>query len=193
MKTLTNRPVLRLSVAALLLCSLLALPVSAERAASADLSSELTVLEKLGFHVFPSPVALEPFRVAALAGGKLESKSLEGKIVLFNFWATWCPPCKREMPSIETLWKSLKNEPFTILAVSTGEKQKTVAKFIAENAYSFPIYLDESSALGRLYATQGIPTTYLLNKQGLAIAGVVGSVDYANPELLKALKSMAAK
>ncbi len=196
MKTNTQTTATRRSVPVFLIAALLALlsgPLSAQSASGPDLSAELATLKSLGFHVFPQPVTIDPFNVPALAGGTLQSKSVQGKIVLFNFWATWCPPCKREMPTIETLWNALKGDDFTILAISTGEKKNTVADFIAKNKYTFPIYLDESGALGRVYATQGIPTTYVLDKQGRVIAGIVGSTDYDKPELVKALKSMAAK
>ncbi len=194
MKSITLQRKLRLA-AALILVGTLALPLAGQSGAAADpdLSKELAVLKSLGFHVFPKPVEIDPFTVPALTGGTMDSKSLKGKIVLFNFWATWCPPCKREMPSIETLWKTLKGEAFTIAAVSTGEKRKTVEDFIAQNRYTFPIFLDEGGSMGRIYATQGIPTTYVLDKQGRIVAGIVGSTEYDNPELIKALRAMAAK
>lgn len=196
MKTLQLRSTGRIAAVYALLAALLlsfAAPVKAQTASDPDLSAELGTLKGLGFHVFPKPVEIDPFTVPALKGGTLESKSLKGSIVLLNFWATWCPPCKKEMPSIETLWKTLKGEAFTIAAVSTGEKKKTVEDFLAKNPYTFPVYLDESSDLGRVYATQGIPTTYVLDKKGRIIAGVVGSTEYDNPALIKALKGMAQK
>lgn len=194
MKSITLPGRLRLT-AALILVGYLALPLSGQTQAAQerDLSKELAVLKSLGFHVFPTPVEIDPFTVPALTGGTTDSQNLKGKIVLLNFWATWCPPCKREMPSIETLWKTLKGEAFTIAAISTGEKRKTVEDFIAQNRYTFPIFLDEGGSMGRIYATQGIPTTYVLDKQGRIIAGIVGSTEYDNPELIKALRAMAAK
>ncbi len=168
-------------------------PLSAQTPTEPDLSAELAVLKGLGFHVFPQPVEIQPFSVPSLAGKTLDSKTLTGSIVLFNFWATWCPPCKREMPSIETLWNALKGDSFTVVAISTGEKKKTVADFIAANKYTFPIFLDESGSMGRIYATQGIPTTYVMDKKGRIVAGIVGSTEYDNPALIKALKGMAAK
>lgn len=196
MKTITWNQTNRLYAALIIIGALAAAftaPLSGQTAKDPDLSAELATLKSLGFHVFPAPVDIQPFSVPALAGGTVDAKSLQGKIVLFNFWATWCPPCKAEMPSIETLWNTLKNDKFTIAAVSTGEKKKTVTDFIAANKYTFPIFLDESGALGRIYATQGIPTTYVMDKKGRIIAGVVGSTQYDNPDLIKALKAMAAK
>lgn len=192
MKTRTLSPSIR-ALAALLLIGSLAVPLAAQTEGDPDLSSELATLKNLGFHVFPQPVEIDPFTLPALTGGTLESKSLRGSIVLFNFWATWCPPCNREMPSIETLWNTLKGDGFAIVAISTGEKKKTVSDFIAKKGFTFPVYLDESSSMGRIYATQGIPTTYVLDKKGRVIAGIVGSTEYDNPELIKALKGMAAK
>jgi len=192
MKTSTLNRTIRAFAAITLLCSL-AVPLAAQTSGDPDLSAELATLKSLGFHVFPQPVEIDAFSVPSLKGETLNATSLRGSIVLFNFWATWCPPCLREMPSIETLWNTLKGENFTIVAVSTGEKKKTVSDFIDKKGFTFPIYLDESSGLGRIYATQGIPTTYVLDKKGRVIAGIVGSTEYDNPALVKALKAMASK
>ncbi|MCD1653960.1 TlpA family protein disulfide reductase [Treponema zuelzerae] len=148
-------------------------------------------LSALGFHVFPEPPALPPFTVQALDGRELSSESLKGKATLLNFWATWCPPCKREMPSIQRLHDAMEGEDFQITAISVGEKKDTVTAFLKSNPYTFPIYLDESGQLGASFASQGIPTTYVLNKQGLVVAGIVGSRDYDDPELIAVLKELA--
>jgi len=150
-------------------------------------------LEKLGFYVFPEPVAVPDFSAEALKGGSLSLSALKGKVVLLNFWATWCPPCRAEMPSIEALWKKLKDKPFTVMAVSVGEDKGTVAKFIADQKYSYPIFLDPSSALGTAFNAESIPTTYLFDKQGRAIAGIKGSREYDGPDVVALFGELAAK
>lgn len=150
-------------------------------------------LGQLGFQVFATPVSLTDYQVEALAGGKLAFSSLKGKIVLLNFWATWCPPCREEMPSIEKLWNRLKAEPFTVLAVSTGEARATVAKFIAAEKYSFPVFLDPAGSLGAAFNARSIPTTYLLDKEGRAIAGRVGGLDYDDPAVVGLIEELAKR
>jgi len=150
-------------------------------------------LASFGFHVFPEPVDLPVFTVPALAGEALDTPDLAGTVTMLNFWATWCPPCKREMPSIERLSALMKGTAFRIVAVSTGEKRNTIEDFIKQNKYTFPIYLDENGSLGASFASQGIPTTYLLDKNGRIIAGIVGSRDYDDPALVSLLKRLAAQ
>lgn len=149
--------------------------------------------EKLGFYVFPEPVEVGDFSVEALKGGAARLDDMKGKIVLLNFWATWCPPCRLEMPSIEVLWKKANTLPFTVMAVSVGEEKSTVDEFITQQKYSFPIYLDPSGALGSAFNARSIPTTYVVNKEGKVIAGIVGSHMYDGPEVLALFSELAKR
>ncbi len=167
--------------------------LSLSPAAAADKAWYAPRLEKLGFYVFDPPMAYQDFKVASLAGPEKTRSSLKGKIVLLNFWATWCPPCKEEIPTIESLSRSMKGKNFDIMAVSLGEDPATVKSFVAEQKMSFPVYLDPRNSLARTYASQGIPTTYLLDKEGRFIAGIVGGYNYADAELTSLLDEMAKR
>ncbi len=162
-------------------------------ALSQNESDNIASLGKLGFHIFPQPVELPAFTLTALEGADLKSADLAGTITVLNFWATWCPPCKQEMPSIQRLKDLMKGSAFRIVAVSTGEAKKTVRDFIAKNKYTYPVYLDEKGSLGSSYASQGIPTTYILDKTGRIVAGVVGGREYDDAALVLILKAMAAQ
>ncbi len=150
-------------------------------------------LESLGFYVFDPPFASQDFQVTSLSGGQKTPSSLKGKVVLLNFWATWCPPCKEEIPSIESISKTMKGQAFEVFAVNLGDDAATVKAFVAERKLSFPIYLDTKNKLASSFASQGIPTSYLLDKDGKFIAGVVGSYDYAKPEFAAFLKELAQR
>jgi thiol-disulfide isomerase/thioredoxin len=150
-------------------------------------------LENIGFYVFDPPFTFQDFRVSTMTGLTKARSSTKGKIVLLNFWATWCPPCRQEIPSIEKLGKEMKGTAFEIFAVSVGEDAATVKSFVAEQKITFPIYLDPKNTLSRTYASQGIPTTYILNKEGKFIAGMIGAHDYSSPELIALLKELAEK
>ena len=152
-------------------------------------------LAKFGFQLFPKPQDLPVFEVQALgkagsAAKTLKSDSLTGTITVLNFWATWCPPCKSEMPSIQKLETAMKGTAFRIVAISVGETEKTVASFIANAGYTYPVYLDPKGTVGALFASQGIPTTYILDKNGKAIAGIVGAREYDDPELIAVFKEL---
>jgi len=150
-------------------------------------------LEKLGFYVFPAPEQIPPFGVKTLAGVDTSLASVAGKVVLLNFWATWCPPCRTEMPSIQILNDKLKGSAFAVFAVSVAEKPATVTEFLKSNPYSFPMYLDESGSASAPFAGQGIPTTFILDKQGRAIAGMVGARSYDGPEVVALFKELSER
>lgn len=158
---------------------------------SISISDPRKALGELGFYVFPEPVSLPDFMVEALSGENLLSSSLTGTVTLLNFWATWCPPCRKEMPSIESLYKKMEGTNFRIVAVSASEKRADVEKFIAAQKYSFPIYLDERGSISSSLASQGIPTTYILDKNGLVIAGLVGAREYDDDQLIEIFKELA--
>jgi thiol-disulfide isomerase/thioredoxin len=150
-------------------------------------------LETLGFNVFPAPEPMPPFVVKTFAGADASLAALSGKVVLLNFWATWCPPCKQEMPSIQVLHDSMKGLPFQVMAVSVAEKSRTVTDFLKNYPYTFPMYLDESGAVSAPFASRGIPTTFILDKQGRAIAGILGARSYDGPEVLALFKELAER
>ena len=182
----------RCFMAAALFCAGLA-AASAAPKASPDRPWYAARLEALGFTVFKAPLAVEDFALSGLQGGPARLSSLRGKFVLLNFWATWCPPCRAEMPSLESLWRKTKDKPFAIVAVSSGEKAGDVRSFIAKKGYSYPVYLDASGSIGAYFGVRSIPTTYLIDKEGRAIAGAVGGLEYDSPEALALFAELAQK
>lgn len=176
------------------------LPAAGQSFSSKEAADELA---KLGFYVFESPQAVPSFpplpaleRTAAGVKSNSEplaNNSFTGTVTILNFWATWCPPCKKEMPSIEKLHQEMKGYDFRIAAVSVGEKTATVADFIQREKYTFPVFLDEQGKLGGIMATQGIPTTYILDASGKIIAGTVGAREYDSPEFILLMQRMSGK
>jgi peroxiredoxin len=150
-------------------------------------------LAALGFDIFRDPVPIPDFTLPSLGGNPTKVSSLRGKVVLLNFWATWCPPCRAEMPSIQKLWVSQKGGAFAVMAVSVGEKESTVKAFIAKEKYGFPVYLDAKASVGGLYGADSIPTTYVIDKDGKAIARIVGSIEYDSPEALSIFSRLASR
>ncbi|MFZ2636045.1 MAG: TlpA disulfide reductase family protein [Rectinemataceae bacterium] len=175
--------------AALLLGAAILLPV----AASTPRQWYADKLEKLGFFVFDEPYVMKDFSVETLSGGKASRLVAKGNVVLLNFWASWCPPCKEEMPGIEKLSKAMKGKKFEVMAVNLGDSRTTVQNFLKENGYSFPVYLDQKGTLSDAYASNGIPTTYILDKSGRFIAGIIGGIRYDSPEVLAVMAELAAK
>ena len=113
---------------------------------------------------------------------------LKGKIVFLNFWATWCGPCKSEMPSMEALYSKYRDRGLEILAVNSGEKAPVVNEFITDYGFSFPVVLDIDGSVSRTYGIQAIPTSYLIDRDGMIILRIVGSIDWNTPQIQAAIE-----
>lgn len=125
------------------------------------------------------------FTLTDLDGKKWTLSQLKGKIVMVNFWATWCPPCRKEMPDMETLHKRYKEKGLVIVAISDEDEAK-VRPFIAENKYSFPVLLDPGRKVNDAYQVDGIPKTFIYNREGKLAAQ---SIDMRTlPQFLKLLE-----
>jgi Thiol-disulfide isomerase and thioredoxins len=148
-------------------------------------------LEKLGFSVLPQPKGIGDFAVKSLGGAEARLSQQKGKIVLLNFWATWCPPCRAEMPALDALWKKDGSKAFTIMGLSLGEKEKTVADFIAKAGYGYPIYLDPNGEVGDRFGVRSIPTTYIIDKSGRVIAWKTGGAEYDSAEAIALFAQLA--
>jgi peroxiredoxin len=109
------------------------------------------------------------FTLHDLAGKSWRLKELEGKVVLVSFWATWCPPCRKEMPDLEALYKRFAAKGLVILAISDEEDAK-VRRFIAAQKYSYPILLDPGGAINKRFLIQGIPKSLVYDRTGKLVA-----------------------
>jgi thiol-disulfide isomerase/thioredoxin len=114
------------------------------------------------------------FTLPTLDGGFITLSGLKGKVVMINFWTTWCPPCREEMPSLERLYRHYKYEDFALLAVDIMENPETVKKFAKKYNLSFPILLDKTGDVAVKYSANAIPTTYIINKKGKTVGKAIG-------------------
>ena len=109
-----------------------------------------------------------------------------GKVVLVNIWATWCPPCVEEMPSMEKLYRKFKGQNFEILAVSIDEPGlEAVAPFMKKSNLTFPALIDSEGTIKAVYGVTGIPESFIVDKQGILIKKIVGPVDWASPAVFR--------
>ena len=143
--------------------------------------------QKVAPQDFSLPLALPP---APPRMGNLSLSSLKGKVVFLNFWATWCGPCRDEMPSMEALYGSFKNKGLEILAVNLRESPKAALDFMRNNRLSFPTVLDTDGRVSGAYGIQAIPTSFLIDRDGQIIAKLVGSIDWDTPEIYAAFESL---
>ena len=115
--------------------------------------------------------------------GKTRSLSLyRGKVVFLNFWATWCGPCRIEMPSMQRIYNELKDEGFEIVAVDLREDKKVVKKFVKEFELTFPVLLDKTGKVGGIYGARSIPTTYIIDRDGFIVGRTIGAREWDTEE-----------
>jgi thiol-disulfide isomerase/thioredoxin len=157
----------------------LAFPVKAQNA-----GAPWAELEKAGMIVFSQAQKIPSFTVQSPENKAMELSDYLGSYVFLNFWATWCPPCLAEMPSIQRFSDYFKGKGLTVLAVSVGENIGTVKAFLSKNPYTFLIGVNANGSLGQLYASRGIPSTYILDPQGRVIAACIGSRTWDDPRTL---------
>ena len=149
----------------------------------------LTAAVVLGIVLSPEifPVEVDSkapdFRATSLETGKVKTiADYKGRVVLLNVWATWCQPCRLEMPSMERLQKELWPEGLQIVAVSIDEGGKDVVKaFVREYGLTFEILHDPSRAIERIYQTTGVPESFVLNKYGIIVKKVIGAAAWDAP------------
>ncbi len=138
--------------------------------------------------------AAPDFVVKDLAGQEVRLASLKGKVVLVNFWATWCPPCKEEIPSMMKLNQSMAGKQFQMLAISVDEGGKeAVASYFKKSGMMLPAYLDSDGAVSRNYGTTGVPETFIVDKAGIIQKKIVGGMDWSAPEVSAYLDELLEK
>lgn len=128
------------------------------------------------------------FVLESLEGQKVQLAELKGKVVVLDFWATWCPPCRKEMPSLEKLYKELSSEGFAFLSVS-NEDEGTIRKFAKSNQYSLPMFADKGGKVSRRYAIRYYPTLFVLDREGVVRQHLFGGRSEA--QLREAILSAA--
>jgi peroxiredoxin len=124
------------------------------------------------------------FELELLSGGNKKLSDYRGQVVFLNFWATWCGPCRFEMPSMQELYTRFKDDGFVIVAVNLQEDKRTVQKFIDSLGLTFPVLLDKSGSVGATYGARSIPTSYIVDRNGYVIAGTIGTREWNTPEYI---------
>ncbi|UWQ04296.1 TlpA disulfide reductase family protein [Aliiroseovarius crassostreae] len=143
-------------------------------------------MKKLVFHATPKPAGTAPF--SATDGSDHTLDEFRGKITVLNFWAVWCAPCRKEMPSLDALAQALGGENFMVLPIATGRnKLPAIEKLFAETGVTaLPIYTDQSQTLSRQMGVLGLPVTVILNRDGAEIARLTGDANW-NSDSAKAI------
>ncbi len=133
------------------------------------------------------------FRLQALSGQYVSLSDLRGKVVMVHFWATWCPPCVEELPTLAKLYQEFIGRDFVMLAVSVDEGgAKAVTSFLQRNGLNIPVLLDPDRITAGRYGTFKFPETYLVDREGVVKYKVIGPRDWRDPAALQLLQNMIA-
>ncbi len=151
----------------------------AARAAAAPAPSREAVdalVQKAGLDRPTATLMASDFTLETLDGRKVSLSSYKGQVVLLSFWATWCGPCKQEMPDMQTLYEGMKSKGLTIVAVDLMEDKDTVSRFVKDNKYTFPVLLDTNGTVGgsTTYGVSAIPTNYVIDRTGRIVGRAIG-------------------
>jgi len=155
-----------------------------------DISSEELAEFSVTLYTDKEQILLED--VVTLEGMPYRVETLRGRYVLVNFWATWCPFCKQEKPSIQRLYDKYDGVKFTVLTVSLGETADTVKRYMSENQFGFPVVLNTDNKLRAVYAPR-LPTSYILDMEGNIIARINGNKEWDSELALKVLGNLLSE
>ncbi len=136
--------------------------------------------------IFPAP----DFRLKSEDGKEYRLSDFRGQVVVLNFWATWCPPCRYEMPSLERARLKVEGQGIVILAVNVGEDETTVFAFTGRYRVKFPLLLDRDGTVIGRYPVIGLPTTFIIDPRGRVTHRAIGGREWDDDRLLEQLRQL---
>ncbi len=133
------------------------------------------------------------FKLSSFSGGDVRLSDLRGKVVLVNFWATWCPYCRDEIPSLVNLNAAMAGKNFQMITISIDKNgENAIAPFFNKLGISLPTLFDPDGTVGKRYGITGVPETFIVDGQGIIRKKVVGPMDWGSPEVIRFLGDLAA-
>lgn len=172
--TLAMRLLVRL-LATCALCGALSL-------SRADDSGPLTPL--------PDQAPAPDFALAGVDGRLYRLADYRGRTLVINFWATWCPPCRAEMPSMQRAYAALTRDGIALVAISVGDDAQAIRAFLGEVPVSFPLPMDPDSRIAQQYPMIGLPTTFVVDRAGRLVYSLTGQQDWDDPALLEQIRAL---
>lgn len=132
------------------------------------------------------------FKLEDTKGNQVSLSDLRGKVVVVNFWATWCPPCIEEMPSMEQLHEALKDDDFVLLAINTEKNGRSVVPpFLNKTPYTFPILYDDQGLVQKQYGVFKFPESFIIRKDGTIDQKIIGPLNWFSPKTIAHFKSLS--
>lgn len=138
----------------------------------------------------PKPFTAPEFTLKGDDGKSRRLSDYRGKVVVLNFWATWCPPCRYEMPSMERAHKKVQGEDIVLLAINVGESEDEIFEFTGRYPVTFQLLLDTDGSVTKKYPVIGLPTTYVIDPRGVVTHRAVGGREWDDEQLLAPLRQL---
>ncbi len=135
-------------------------------------------------HPVKSKPAAKDFELPNLDGNKVKLSDFTGKVVVVNFWATWCPPCRKEIPSMQRAWNILKEKDVMMLAVHVGGTEDKVWTFLTDFSVEFPVLIDKTSKVSKAWPLVGLPVTFIIDPKGKIALRAIGGREWDDPKLI---------
>jgi peroxiredoxin len=139
---------------------------------------------------YPGERQAPPLRLPTLEGTTIDLASLRGRVVLVNFWTTWCPPCVEEIPSLQRLYAATRERGLEILAVDVGESPEQMRAFLADKPIDFPVLMDTDASAFRAWGVHAFPTTLVLDRAHRIRYAVFGAFEWDSEEVLRTLEAL---
>ncbi len=130
------------------------------------------------------------FALKDMDGKTHKLSDYKGKTLIINFWASWCPPCREEMPSMERAWQKIKNNNIVMLAINVGEDEDTIFTFLGDYPVSFTILMDSTGEVTENWPIKGLPTTYIVSPEGKLVYRAIGGRQWDNKDILKQIRKI---
>ncbi|MCU7948037.1 MAG: TlpA family protein disulfide reductase [Candidatus Thiodiazotropha sp. (ex Cardiolucina cf. quadrata)] len=146
----------------------------------------------IGVRLYPNPKPANDFSLPDLTGKIHQITDYRGKAYILNFWATWCAPCIKEMPALERAAEILQEQEILVLTVNSGETRQEIEKFINKTPINLPILLDGNSKVMDKWKVLALPTSYIIDVEGMVVARVVGGQEWDDPSLLTQIRALTS-
>jgi peroxiredoxin len=143
-----------------------------------------------GLTELPEAPQASDFVLSDLDGNQHRLSDYRGQVVIINFWATWCPPCRAEMPSMQRAWEQLKKDGVVMLGINVGEDEDTIFQFTADYPVEFPLLMDSDSSVIGQWPVRGLPTTFVVDPRGKIVYRAIGGREWDDPALLALVSAL---
>jgi len=155
-----------------------------------SLSASVVHSAPMGIRDIQKPWLAPDFQLTDQTGETRGLSDYKGKVLVVNFWATWCSPCVKEMPSLQRAAEKLSTDNIQVIGISMGETHDEIGRFLKKQSIDFPLLADSNSSVSDQWRVPGLPTTYVINKEGYVVIRVVGAYEWDSSETLQRLRDV---